>query len=61
MGEFDVWKTKLHNPNFAEYAKLCGAKGIRVEKAEDLEAALIEARDYEGPALVEVMADAALF
>lgn len=61
VGEFEVWNTKLHNPNFAEYAKLCGAKGIRVEKAEDLEAALIEARDYDGPALVEVMADAALF
>jgi pyruvate oxidase len=24
-GEWDVWETGLHNPNFAEYAELCGA------------------------------------
>ncbi len=30
-GEWKVWETSLVNPNFAEYAKLCGAKGIRVE------------------------------
>ncbi|MEM9478266.1 MAG: thiamine pyrophosphate-dependent enzyme [Verrucomicrobiota bacterium] len=59
-GEFEVWKTDLHNPNFAEYAKLCGAKGIRVENKEDLEAALVEARDHHGPSMVEVMTDALL-
>ena len=59
-GEFEVWKTSLHNPNFAEYANLCGAKGIRVENRKDLEAALTEARDHHGPALVEVMTDALL-
>lgn len=59
-GEFEVWKTSLHNPNFAEYAELCGAKGIRVERKEALEAAMIAARDHSGPSLVEVMADAKL-
>lgn len=56
-GEFEVWKTDLHNPNFADYAELCGAKGIRVESASDLDDALTAARDYDGPALVEVMTD----
>jgi len=59
-GEFEVWKTELHNPDFAEYANLCGAKGIRVEKKEDLDDAMAAARDYDGPALVEVLADAQL-
>lgn len=59
-GEFEVWKTSLHNPDFAAYAELCGAKGIRVESADELDDALIAARDYDGPALVEVMTDALL-
>ena len=59
-GEWDVWQTSLHNPSFAAYAELCGAKGIRVERAEDLDAALKEALAHEGPALVEVMTDAKL-
>ena len=59
-GEFEVWKTKLTNPNFAEYAKSCGALGFRVEKKEDLDAAYRNAFEHRGPALVEVMADVAL-
>ena len=47
----------LHNPDFAEYARLCGALGIRVERREQLDAALTEALAHDGPALVEVMAD----
>jgi len=27
---FDVWKTSLVNPNFAEYTESCSAMGIRV-------------------------------
>ena len=30
----------LQNPNFAEYAKLCGVDGIRVEHASDIERAI---------------------
>ncbi|MEM8954884.1 MAG: thiamine pyrophosphate-binding protein [Verrucomicrobiota bacterium] len=59
-GEFEVWKTGLHNPSFSEYARICGAKGIQVEQAEGLEGALREARAYDGPAMVEVMADVSL-
>ena len=57
---FAVWKTDLHNPNFAEYVNLCGGKGIRVTDPSQLESALAEARDYPGPATVEIMTDALL-
>ena len=59
-GEFEVWKTSLHNPDFSEYVNLCGGKGIRVTSAEQLDAALVEARDFNGPSCVEVMTDALL-
>ena len=29
-GDWPVWQTSLHNPSFAEYARLCGAHGTRV-------------------------------
>lgn len=60
-GNWDVWQTSLHNPNFAEYANLCGALGIRVEAKGDLKGALRKALDHEGPAMVEIIADALLF
>ena len=55
--EFEVWKTDLHNPDFANYARLCGALGIRVDRAEDLDDAMAKARDHAGPAMVEVVTD----
>ncbi len=58
--EFDVWETGLHNPDFADYARICGAKGWHVERPQDLKEAVCEARDHAGPALVEVMSDALL-
>jgi len=30
-GGFDVFATDLHNPDFSEFAKGCGALGLRVE------------------------------
>ena len=59
-GEWPVWQTDLHNPNFATYAKLCGGKGFRVTKAEQLQKAMEDALDHAGPALVEIMSDADL-
>ena len=59
-GNWEVWQTSLHNPDFSEYANLCGALGIRVTKREELDDALARALAHEGPALVEVMADAEL-
>ncbi len=59
-GHWPVWETALSNPNFAEYAVLCGGVGLRVSRADDLEAALTEALAAPGPSLVEVMTDVEL-
>ena len=59
-GEFDVWQTSLHNPNFSRYAEECGALGIRVTQTARLDAALKKAFRHDGPALVEVISDADL-
>ena len=59
-GEWDVWQTSLHNPNFAEFADLCGAKGFRVTDPADLPGVLATAIAHQGPTLVEVITDALL-
>ncbi len=59
-GEWPVWQTDLHNPNFASYAKLCGGKGIRVTKTGQLEGAIDDALNHAGPSLVEIITDADL-
>ena len=56
-GEWQVWQTSLHNPDFAAFAELCGARGFRVGRADQLADALRSALAHPGPALVEVMAD----
>jgi pyruvate oxidase len=56
-GEWAEWQVSLHNPDFAEYARLCGALGIRVTTAEELDDALQTALAHHGPALVEVITD----
>jgi pyruvate dehydrogenase (quinone) len=42
-------------PDFAPWAEACGGRGIRVEKAEELEHAVKEALSYPGPALIDVV------
>ena len=56
-GHWDVWQTSLHNPNFAEYANICGAVGIRVTNQDDLDRALTDALSHDGPSMVEIIAD----
>jgi thiamine pyrophosphate-dependent acetolactate synthase large subunit-like protein len=56
-GEWQVWQTSLHNPDFAAFATLCGAAGYRVSTADGLAEALTAALAEPGPALVEVVAD----
>jgi pyruvate oxidase len=55
--EWDVWQTSLHNPDFSEYARVCGAHGTRVTDAKQLDDALTQAFAHDGPSLVEVMTD----
>jgi thiamine pyrophosphate-dependent acetolactate synthase large subunit-like protein/nitrite reductase/ring-hydroxylating ferredoxin subunit len=56
-GNWEVWQTSLHNPDFARYAELCGALGVRVSEAGQLDDALATALAHDGPSLVEVIAD----
>ena len=56
-GSWDVWQTDLVNPDFAAYAKLCGALGIRVSTNDELDDALARAFAHPGPSLVEIVAD----
>ncbi len=50
--------THLQNPNFGEVAKAMGLWGHRVEKAEDLESAIVEWLAQPGPALLDVKVNA---
>ncbi len=56
-GNWPVWETDLHNPDFSRFAENCGVLGIRVTESADLEATLTRALDHRGPALVEIMTD----
>ena len=56
-GQWNVWQTDLHNPNFAKFAHNCGAFGLRVTDPDALDDALRHALAHDGPALVEIMAD----
>jgi thiamine pyrophosphate-dependent acetolactate synthase large subunit-like protein len=55
--ELDVWQTSLHNPDYAEFARICGGKGIHVRDVEHLDPAIREALDHPGPAIVHINAD----
>ena len=55
--EFDVWQTSLHNPDFAAFATLCGATGIRVDDVADLDDAFEQLFAADGPATVAIRCD----
>ncbi len=59
-GDWDVWQTSLHNPEFAGWAKLCGAHGERVTTRAGVAPAIADALAHRGPSLVEVVTDAEL-
>ena len=58
--ELPVWMTSLSNPDFAAFVENCGGLGIRVNAKADLDGAIERALAHDGPATVEVMADALL-
>ncbi len=47
--------TDLLNPNFAKLADATGILGLRVEKPEELQAALEQALRHDGPVLVDIV------
>jgi thiamine pyrophosphate-dependent acetolactate synthase large subunit-like protein/nitrite reductase/ring-hydroxylating ferredoxin subunit len=59
-GDFPVWHTSLSNPDWAAYADLCGATGIRVDSRDQLDDAMRKLFVIPGPALLCIQQDAAL-
>jgi thiamine pyrophosphate-dependent acetolactate synthase large subunit-like protein/nitrite reductase/ring-hydroxylating ferredoxin subunit len=53
----EVWQTSLHNPGFAEYAKLCGGEGIRITKIEQLESGIKKGLNSKKASIVEIITD----
>ncbi|WP_051638333.1 thiamine pyrophosphate-dependent enzyme [Maribacter sp. Hel_I_7] len=43
------------NVNFAEYAKLCGGDGVRVEHAKDIDAAVLQAKNSKKPFIIDAV------
>ncbi|HEX5348006.1 MAG TPA: thiamine pyrophosphate-binding protein [Pseudonocardiaceae bacterium] len=58
--DYPVWHTSLHNPDWAAYARLCGATGIRVTSRDQLDVAMSTLFASDGPALLCVEQDAEL-
>ncbi len=54
---FVTTATDLENPSLAAIAGAAGLKAFRVERSQDLRAALEEAFAYDGPALVDVVTE----
>ncbi len=52
-----VWQTQLVNPNFSEFASMCGGWGKRVSEESSLREGLAAMAALDGPGLLEVMTD----
>jgi thiamine pyrophosphate-dependent acetolactate synthase large subunit-like protein len=59
-GQLPVWQTSLINPDFAGYARSCGAVGIPVSRCDELADGMKALFEADGPALLHVHADAEL-
>jgi thiamine pyrophosphate-dependent acetolactate synthase large subunit-like protein len=55
--DFPVWHTSLHNPDWAEYARLCGATGIKATRRADLDDAMTSLFSASGPAMLHIEQD----
>jgi thiamine pyrophosphate-dependent acetolactate synthase large subunit-like protein len=58
--DLPVWHTSLHNPDWAAYAELCGATGIRVDHRGQLDDAMARLFATDGPVLLCVEQDVEL-
>ena len=55
--EWNVWQTSLHNPDFAEFARLCGTFGARVTNKSRLDKTIGRALKHDETALVANLSD----
>jgi len=58
--DYTVWHTSLTNPDWAAYAELCGARGLKVTHRDQLDTAMAELFATDGPALLCIEQDAEL-
>jgi pyruvate oxidase len=58
--DYPVWHTSLTNPDWAAYAELCGARGLKVTHRDQLDAAMTELFATDGPTLLCIEQDAEL-
>jgi pyruvate oxidase len=56
-GQLPVWQTSLVNPDFGDYAQSCGAVGICVERAADVDERMRQLFVTDGPALLHLHCD----
>jgi thiamine pyrophosphate-dependent acetolactate synthase large subunit-like protein/nitrite reductase/ring-hydroxylating ferredoxin subunit len=59
-GDLPVWQTSLVNPDFGDYANACGAIGICVDHAADIDDGVQRLFAADGPALLHLHCDAQL-
>jgi pyruvate oxidase len=59
-GDFPVWQTSLVNPDWAAFARLCGATGLTARSLADLDVAVSTLFETRGPALLHVEQDGEL-
>jgi len=59
-GQFPAWQVSLTNPNFAEYAVLCGAQGETVRTRAELDAGMARMLAATGPYLLHIVQDGEL-
>jgi thiamine pyrophosphate-dependent acetolactate synthase large subunit-like protein len=59
-GDFPVWQTSLVNPDWAQFARLCGATGLSARSLGDLDDAFRMLFAAPGPALLHIEQDTEL-
>lgn len=59
-GQFPQWQVSLTNPNFAQYAELCGAAGETVRTRDELEVGMARMMAASGPYLLHIVQDGEL-
>ncbi|MFT5222425.1 MAG: pyruvate oxidase [Glaciecola sp.] len=59
-GDWEVWQTSLHNPEWSIVAEACGLFTRKVTDPSQLDDALAAAIGHDGPAFVHVVTDATL-
>ena len=53
----EAWHTSLHNPGFADYAKLCGGEGFLIKNLEELEEGIQKGLQSKKASIVEIITD----